>query len=475
MTFNDRHTIAATFGTLCLAFCLGRCTLHKVPEQTPTPETLPESFSRQGEVPVPQAWWTLFNDPQLNRFVERVLQDNLDLHGAFARLQQFEALARQSGAALKPQVQASGTADRSGTGGEAGSNSSSEFSLALFASYEIDIWKKLSQRQKAARSDLESAALDLESLAQTLAATAVQTYFAHQQQAETLGLLQAQVATNRQLLEIIEMRFTQGLASAIDVYQQREQLASTEALVPSAQAGLQLLQHQMAVLAATPPQTSPAFTTHALPVPGPLPELGVPLAWMSQRPDIQSAAMRLKAADYRLGVAIADRFPSLNLSGDIGSQALQLGDLFSNWFWRVAASLVGPLLDGGARKAEIARREALVLAAAKDYEAEVLNAIREVEDALVQESFQRETLQRLQDRETLAQQALDAARERYLRGIGPFLSVLTATQAFQSTERQVIEARRRLIDYRIDLHRALGGDFGTRSILTEHVQNGIEP
>ena len=274
-----------------------------------------------------------------------------------------------------------------------------------------------------------------------------------------MALLEEQLETSQKLLEVIEVRFSNAGATAVDVYQQREQLASVRAQIPPAREGLALLEHQLAVLLGEAPGHPSPTGLENLPVLPPLPETGVPADLIRNRPDLRAAIRRIGAADHRLAIAIADRYPSLRLSAEAGHQDSSLKYLFRDWIWNLTASITGPIVDAGRRKAEVERNRAVLQERLLDFEKTGLTALREVEDALVQEYHQQQLIDELDKQRALARSAYEAGRSRYLSGVGNFLTVLTEIQALQRVERSLISARKTLIDRRIALCQALGGTW----------------
>ncbi len=447
---------------LCAA--LAGCSLHQVQDQAPLPENAPAAFSEPGQVVAPTRWWTAFGDESLDRLVDEGLTDNLGLAAAWARLRQFDALARQAGAALWPEVIADASARRAKTvfGGQ--SETANQLALGLSASYEVDLWRRLSSTSKAAALDRHASRADLDSIALTLTANIARAWYAIAEQRELLALLDDQIAVNKNFLEVIETRFANGLATAVEVYQQREQLAATRAQVPTAQAQLEVSERQLAVLLGKPPTAFVEGDRAPLPQLPEVPKTGLPVALFGARPDLRRAQNQLVAADYRLAAAIAAQYPSLRLTGEAGYQAADLEDLFDDWIWNLAGNLLQPLFDKGRRQAEADRNRAVVEERLAVLENVFIIAVQEVEDALARERHQRELIARLDDQLTHAASALLAGKARYLRGVGDYLTVLTEIQAVQRAERALITARGALVNNRVGLYQALGGGDWTADL-----------
>jgi outer membrane protein, multidrug efflux system len=455
--FSRRPPLAALLLAVA-AFGIG-CSVHRVEPVGIPPET-PAGFSRTGEAIQPR-WWEAFDDPELARLVERALRGNPGLLQAWARLDQSRAVADRTAAARRPDLTAEGQAGRSRSNVEIGGDSTAtrgnRFALTGAASYEVDLWGRIAAGTRAARLDADAARADAETAATTLAAEVADAWFQAVEQRVLLDLARDQLRTNETLLELIQNRFGYGLSSALDVYQQKQLVSAGRSMLPPIQSNLQVLKHRLAVLLGRPPGEAVAEIGNRLPELPPLPDTGIPADLLRRRPDIRAAGLRISAADHRVASAVAARFPALRLSAVGGYRAGQLGDLFSGTVWDLLSGVSAPLLDGGERRAEVRRVRAAVRERAADYLETALIAFREVEDALVRESFQAEFIARLEDRIADARRELEQARIQYENGIRDYLNILIALRNVQSLEREWVGARRVLLTRRIELYRALGG------------------
>ena len=216
------------------------------------------------------------------------------------------------------------------------------------------------------------------------------------------------------------------------------------------------------VLLGKPPGQAPTVQTRALPPLPPLPDPGVPARLLERRPDLRAARLRVEAADERVGAAVADLLPTLRLSAEFGYQSFEISQLFDSFIGNLAAGLTAPLFDGGRRLAEIDRSDAVLFERLQQYGQAWITALQEVEDALAREREQKQLLSRLDEQIGLAEATLTRARESYLGGLADYLTVLTALQTVQTLERNRLAARGRLLSFRVQLHRALGGSWTDR-------------
>jgi NodT family efflux transporter outer membrane factor (OMF) lipoprotein len=272
-------------------------------------------------------------------------------------------------------------------------------------------------------------------------------------------LLERQLQTNLTLLELIELRFRMSMVSALDVYQQKQVVEDTMAEIPLVEAEEQILMHELALFLGKPPGTIFKISREDLPEPVEIPATGLPADLLSSRPDLQRAGMRLKAADWQVAAARANRLPAISLTAGAQYGKGDMDALFDNWLLNLAGNLTAPIFDGGRRAAEVERRQALVNENLSVYRQAVLTAIKEVEDALVSEVKQREHIKALEMVLVTARRALEEAGIRYRNGLTDYLPVLTQLLAVQNLERNLIRQQAILLNARVSLYRSLGGTW----------------
>lgn len=440
---------------------MASCTVHDVGQLTDPPVPIPQRFSATDRSLPPERWWEEFNDPTLNSLIAQALSGNLELKSAWTRLDQARALAVQAGAAILPEVTAEAGVSRTRVNKPTAraKDTGNLFSVGLAASYELDLWGRVRSVKNAAEMDLLATRENLDATAISLAAAVGETWFSLVEQRAQKGILTEQADVSKTFLELAELRFSQGRASALDVYQQRLQLAATRSRFAPVEARLKVLQHQLAVLLGRPPRFSIPRIPTTLPELPPPPGSGLPADLLRFRPDLRAAYHQLSAADHRVAIAVADRLPALRLTAGASYQGDEVHTIFDNWIWNIAGNLAAPVFDAGRRKAEVARTRAAVTGLLQEYGRVVLGAFQEVEDALVQERQERIFLADLDHQIGLARATLSEARARYVNGLSDYLPVLTALQVLQKLERERLTAQRRLISFRIQLYRALGGSW----------------
>lgn len=444
---------------------LAACSLYRPRTELEPEITFRGSFLNTG-VEAPDRWWEDFEDPELTRLIEATLDDNLSLRMAWSRLDQMRAVARAAGAGRYPNADLAISGERQKLGGDQTASSlgpQDDTVDTMFASltlgYQADLWKKINNRRKATLLDQQSSRQDLEATAFALTGAAGELWYGIAAEQATLELLDEQLQVGQEYLDLVQLRFANGLASAVEVLQQRLLVETTRNQIPATTTRLATRKHQLAVLLGREPRARTPLPAAELPDLPPLPATGVPIEVLRTRPDVRAAELQVMAADHRLAVAIADRYPSLSFSATVGGQAETFSDVLDQWFLNLAGNLLAPLFDGGRRAAEADRNRAVVEERFYAWETALLSACSEVEDSLVAERGFHETDRILRTQLELAEASLERSRALYVNGLTDYLNVLTALQSLQTLQRQAVSTRQELISNRIRLYLALGGSW----------------
>ena len=431
-------------------------------------ELLPETFNDTASTNISSSlWWQDFDNADLNTLIPDALDGNLTLAQADARLRQAKATAQQAGAMLLPEINLSG-----GTGytrqhtenpavpGTPSTTDSEQYSLGGgVASYEVDLWGRVRSTRNAARGQYQASIEDVATAVISVSADLADAWFQLLEMQAQSKLLNKQLKTNHTLVELLRHRQLRSRSTALDVYQQQQTTAATEALIPQVAMQLTILSNSINILQGKPIDHPISYTDTELPDLPPFPDLGLPADLLTNRPDIQAARLRLEAAGWNLAAAKADQLPAIRLSGTATYQSDKFDELFDNWLLNIAASLTAPLFDGGRRRAEVERQKAVLDEQLAIYKLTVMNAVAEVDNAIQQEKQQQVRLGALEQQLDYANKALYEAQRRYRNGRIDYLNVLTALTSVQKLERQVISAKRVLLSYRIGLYRSLGGSW----------------
>lgn len=430
------------------------------------PLEIPSAISPSGNANLEDRWWLALDDPTLNGLVEKALSNNFTLRSTWDRLAEAESIARKDRADRFPAVEAEADAFRSRsirgenitrTGQQTGSFT--RFSLGAVASYELDLWGRVRSTHDASRLDLRATEAQLQAAAITLSAEVAITWYRLVEQYGELELLERQMETNLKVMELVMLRFRRGQVGATDVLQQRQLAESVRGEIASARSRAEVLEHQVSILTGNPPTVRMAAPVTRLAALPPLPEAGLPGDLVRRRPDIREAFHKVQAADRRVAAAIADRFPRISLSAQASGSSEHARDLFDNWLGTLAANLLGPIIDGGSRRAEVDRTRAVKSQRLNEYGQAILDGFGEVEDALTQEKRQKELIESLEKQFEFSEQVIERLRDNYSHGALDYLRVLDALLTHQALERNLLQARRQIIEYRITLYRALAGGW----------------
>ena len=452
---------------LSLSLLCSGCAVHN-PEPVDTSGLeSPEWLTPDGHT-APDQWWTVFDLHDLDQYMQEVLAGNFDLKQAWRRLDQSAAAARIAGAARSPQL--NGAASASRTDGETPfaipgvESEDEEFRAGLSLGYEVDLWKRVASARKAGVLRREASREDVEATAMLLSGTATDLWIRMLELRAQKNLILTQIETSETQLELIEMRYKIGSAAALDIFQQRQQLAGVRAELPRVEAALATVKGQLNVLRGMDPGTPIPISGDDLPpeLP-PMPGLPALPELIDQRPDLRASLRRMLAAEHDVAVAVADRYPKLSLSVDTAFVSSTASTLFDSESTSIMADLFAPIVDGGARRAEAERRIALSEELLEAWNGQLLESLREIHDAVVQEAHLGTLLEEIQSSEKAARDTANEARQRYVRGLSDYLPVASAVQAQQQAERQLITQQAERLRNRVRLYRAAGGDW-TRAL-----------
>lgn len=443
--------------SLLLAACAG-APERKIEDAAIDPPAHWNSAAAHLDDDAPQRWVAAFNQPTLSALIAEALQHNYDLQAAAARVAAALAQARIEGAGRWPQLafapgyqrQRDGLLDPSESGG---------FSARFDLSWELDLWGRIRAGQRAARQTAQAVLAELRGARLSLAARTAQTWFElaeAQAQAEVAG---QSAHDRRTIADLIRERFQRGLAMGLDLRLARTDQANAEAQLADAKNRAQASARRLELLLGRYPAAGIA-AGDGLPAPPAALTAGLPAQLLERRPDLAAAFQRLLAADSRLDSAQKALLPRITLTAGGGSAGAALADLADPRAaaWNLALGLAQPLFAGGRLHGEIERSSAVIDAALADYRQTALNAFREVELALAAE-------QRLREQEAALREAVEqtkASRERavyaYQHGFIQILTLLDSYRSALDAQSAHLAVRRQLLDNRVNLYLALGGD-----------------
>lgn len=440
------------------------CSPHQLREKDVPDTQIPESFSARlaDPMPAPAEWWTSFEDEDLAQTIDLAFDGNLGLRQAWSRLDQARSQAVVTGSFLFPTVDLDASAGRSKSRAESVNQSfyNNRYAVGLGLSWEIDLWRKIANRAEAATLLASASRDEAENTALLLSGAVANSWFTVQEQTQLLALLEGQLNLSRTLLELTELRYGEGVGSALQVLQQRLQFESVEAELPDVRIRLETSRNELAVLLGIPPESldrTIASPTPHLPELPPSPLLPTPRELLSLRPDLRATFARVGAADREVAAAIADMLPTIRLSLTGGYGSSQWSSLFDETIWSLTGSLLQPVFDADRRGAEVERRRAILQETLDVFGERFLVALREVEDAVVRENNLLDLLEQVQSQIDVAQKTLEESRLLFANGQIEYLDVITAIQTLQRLQRQEVTVERSILTNRTALHLAIGG------------------
>ncbi len=470
---NKRIKLLIRIGGFVLIASLYGCAAFNPQERKKPPLEMPHAYElyREGDRDI-GTWWHVFKSPELNTFITEALSHNFDLQAVWARLKQAQAVAQQVGAQKLPNLSYELQGGKNRIQTKVTENAPTiiteqeSWRAGLAASYEIDLWGRVRAEQRAEIVQTEAVREDLDAAAVTVAGEVIITWLDIITTRRKMVILSEQIRTNKTLLELQKLRFANGIATGLDVSQQKQTLAAARSEMPLLKRSERQLLGRLALLLGRASSQNLEVHQDNLPALIDMPATGLPADLLAFRPDVRAAGLRLRSADWEVSAARANRLPSLSLSASAAFSSGSVDLLFDNWVTSLTASLSGPLFDAGRRKAEVARTRAVAEERLADYAKTVAQAIKEVEDYLAAEHYQQEYLVLLTEQLNAARLTLKDASLQYQNGQSTYLSYLLTWNTIQSLERQMAAEKATLIKNRVGLHRAVGGAW-VRELIPE--------
>ncbi len=423
-----------------------------------------------------QSWWHVFNDPVLNGLIEKAAQDNLGLKEAFARIKEARALRGISAGERFPDIDSTGTGMRKRSPHTflppttQRSRTDEFFKFGGEGSWEIDFWGRIDRSIESADASLEASVENYRDVLVVLYAEVSTNYVEVRSLQDRIKYVRGNIETQRKSLRLTMDRFNAGLAPDLDVQQAELNLAKTESTLPSLQMLLVQTINRLGVLLGEHPGTlhKELETRASIPKPSEQIAVSLPFELLRQRPDIRRVERELAAQTALIGVAKADLYPSFSLFGTFEIAANDFSDVFDYSQSRMHS--FGPsfrwnIFDGGRVRNHIRAEDARTEQALVRYEQTVLNALEDVENAMVsyvQEGIRREALERSV---TAARKSTELVKTLYMSGLTNFQNVQEMERFQFEQEDQFAESEGKVIQNLISIYRALGGGWNP-----EHAQ-----
>ncbi len=413
-------------------------------------------------------WWTVFNDPLLVELENKALRGNLDIKTAVSRVREARALMGINRAGLFPRINASAAASKSRDRiGLIGSGESNLYNVGFDAGWELDIFGGKKRALEAAKADLAARREALYEVLVSLSAEIGINYVDVRTYQARLNTARNDLVAQKQALALNQSRYQVGLIDDLILQQSRYNMELTRSHIPQLKTGLSAAMNRLAILLGQKPGSLTRQLAKIAPVPAAPPEItvGVPAEALRRRPDVRRAERQLAAQTARIGVAKADLYPKFKLAGSIGLESLRLKDLpaWTSRLFRIGPSVSWNIFDAGAIRQNIVVQNARQEQALLHYEATVLNALEEEENALtafVQEETRNRALTRAAQAAGKAEQT---AADRYQAGLTDFSSVLNARRSLFSLNDDLAQSTGAVTTDLIRLYKALGGGWSSRA------------
>jgi len=410
------------------------------------------------------AWWERFEDPVLNDLIHAALKENLDLLTAAARVDQYLGQLQTTRAEFFPQIGASGFAsrqDETETGLLPGDNSPyNYYEGTINATWEIDLWGRIRRANEAARADLLATEEARRAVLLTLTANTANGYIALRGFDRQLEIARDTEKAYAESLRIFKLRHQYGTVSQLEVSQVESQYEVARQAIPQYEAAVARQENLLCVLLGRNPGLIPrGKTIDELAVPG-IPS-GLPSELLERRPDIIQAEQQLIAANARIGVARALYFPRVSLTGAFGTASIHSDKLFEgpSEVWQLSGDLLAPIFTFGAIEGQVKAAEAQQRQALFTYRQAILNAFRDVEDALISTTKGREQLaSQIRQVKALSTYAY-LAKLQYDAGKTSYLQVLDADRALFDGQLSQVQTQTGTLASLVDVYRAMGGGW----------------
>jgi len=435
-----------------------------------------EKSDATGTAPIPTRWWEIFRDPELGSLVTRAIASNLDLQIAVARIQAAEAA---ESVVIGTSLPSAGAAAGGGLG-TGGNLTRNPFLpspiqnattanggriaqvIGFDAGWELDLFGRFRREIEAAKYDEQAAVEARNDVLVTVVANVARAYFDLRGFQMRLAVLNQNVSTAQQSLNFVQSRFNIGITNELDVTLAQRELATLQAQIGPLVSQLDAAQYSIATLLGVYPETlagelSTPATIPALP---PAVGAGLPVQLLERRPDIREAESRLAASTARIGVATANLFPRVDLTGAVGLQGLVRHPTATpNPIWAVGPAAEWALLDFGTLDAQVEVADYTQKQFLLSYKQNILQAVQQVDASVQDYSADQGSLRSLETALAAAQRALMLATERYDRGLTDFLNVLDAQRQEYQLEDQYALEQQAAADALVNLYRALGGGW----------------
>ncbi len=407
-------------------------------------------------------WFNMFGDPVLVQLIQSALTNNYDLKIAMARIEQAEAIYGIARADQLPAIGVSGGASRTDYSNIPSSTAPvNSFTGLASVSWEIDLWGRVRHAKRAAFNDYLASIEGQKAVQSALISDVATLYFQLRDLDNKLEIAQRTTQSRQYSYKILNDQFSKGYVAKLDVLQVEQLMRDAEASIPAFERQRVIVENTLNVLLGQNVTNIPRGLANIDQPEPPVIPSGLPSTLLEQRPDIRYAEYRYMAETEQIGVAVAQRFPTINLTGFLGLASPELSEFLTGdaVTWEVAGGLTAPLFNYGKNKRRVEAQRKQAEIAMFEYKQAYLSALAEVENSLVScSSLAVETLARQQQADA-AKQALELSQARYDNGFVAYLEVLDAQRSLFNSELLASTARQQQLVAYIQLYKALGGGW----------------
>jgi len=411
-------------------------------------------------------WWRQFQDPVLDDLIDIALKENKDVRIAAARVLEFAARVDIFRSGFFPQIGYQGDASRNRASREVfggvstGDRGYNNYAVAANLSWELDLWGRIRRATEAARADLLVEEENRRTVILSLVSAVATSYVTLRQLDRQLEVSRETRDVRAESLRLFEVKFKGGVVSELELAQVRTEYEQAAAAIPPLERQIALSENALSILLGRNPGPIPRGKSIDELIQPPVPE-GIPSTLLARRPDIRAAEQNLIAANARIGVARAQYFPTISLTGLFGYASEQLGDLLqgSANLWNIGGSALGPVFTGGGISGQVRASEAVQRQALVSYLQTVQTAFREVDDALISVQKSREQLAAEGRRVAALADYARLARLRYDGGYASYIEVLDAQRFLFDAQLQYVAIQGDLYASLIGTYKAMGGGW----------------
>jgi NodT family efflux transporter outer membrane factor (OMF) lipoprotein len=459
---------------LCLALSLPACTVgpdYIIPETTDSIAiskiVYPDLRFEQTDL---SHWWDIFEDSHLSSLIERGEQNYLNIKMALARVKEARALLGIEDSGLYPSIDSKGTiawGKESENVNPTATSTATQYSLSADASWEIDLFGRIRRSVEAASAEYQASWEEHNEVLITVRAEIASNYLYLRSLQARFQTAEKNILSQKDMLRLTQIRYKNGIATYLDVTQAARVLAATEADIPVIRQDMMQTTTALSVLTGTPSDTLRSELHTILPVPMPAANIavGIPAERIRQRPDIKQAERKLAAQTARIGVATADLYPSFSLFGTLGLATLKADSFLdsASVVYGLTPSLEWNIFDMGRIRQNIKVQDARTEQALYNYELTMLQAIKEVEDALSGYHEQKLRLTALNKSVSAAKESLKMSTILYKDGLTAFQDVLDAQRSLFNQESARDQSTGNVVIQLVTLYKALAGGWTTQS------------